>query len=409
VKVLEPVEGDAIDMDLALDEAESRHRFVFIPIATSPSDWDRRALRHADRVIVAVDRSLDDAASIASLVGEAKTARHGEVWMVVADDGDPETPVAAELRRRFGVNRVLRLRPGVAGDVARLGRLATGQGIGLVLGGGGARGFAHLGVMRVLEDLGIPVDAVTGSSIGAVFGAARAFDLERNERELAVLRGFKRVLDYTFPSVALIKARRLSRNMRRTFGDLDLHDLRIPCIVTATNITSARLVVHESGPVVDSIRSSLAIPGVIPPVPFGGDLLVDAGVLNNLPVDVMRDSGLVSTVIAVDVAPPVGPGARHDFGLSVSGWRAFFDKWMPGPRRYPRLSALLLRSMLVGSMRERDRLVAADYVDLYLDLDLRGISMLAFSKPDPGISRGEELSRERIEEWLASGVSIPKV
>jgi predicted acylesterase/phospholipase RssA/CRP-like cAMP-binding protein len=408
VTQLEPVEGDAIAMDVALDEAESHHRFVFLPIGCETSEWDRRALRHADRVVVAVDRSPGDPGLVASLVGEAMAARHGEVWLVVADEDDRDEPVAAELRRRFGVDRVLRVRPGDSRDAGRLGRLATGQGIGLVLGGGGARGFAHLGVMRVLEDLGVPVDAVAGSSIGAVFAAGRALDLGREGREQVVKHGFKRVLDYTFPSVAMIKARRLSRKIRKTFGDLDLHDLRVPCIVVASNITTARLVVHETGPVVEAVRSSLAIPGVIPPVPYQGDLLVDAGVLNNLPIDVLGDSGLVGTTIAVDVAPTVGPGARHDFGLSVSGWRAFVDKWLPGPRRYPRLSTLLLRSMIVGSMRERDRLVAEGRADLYLDLDLRGISMLAFSKPGPGIERGEELARPRVEEWLASGVKIPQ-
>jgi NTE family protein len=252
----------------------------------------------------------------------------------------------------------------------------------------------------VLEDLGIPVDAVIGSSIGAVFSASIALDLPREEREELVRTGFRRVLDYTFPSVGLIKAKRLTRKLEAFFGDLDLQDLRRACMCVSSDLTTARLVIHQAGRVVPAVRASLAIPGVIPPVPNDKSLLVDAGVLNNLPVDVIRSSGLVNTVIAVDVAPPVGPGAHYDYGLSISGWRAMFNKLGPGRRKYPRLSTILLRSMLVGSMRERDRLIEAGLADLYLDLDLRGISMLDFSKPGDAIRRGEELSRDRVVAWL---------
>ena len=160
--------------------------------------------------------------------------------------------------------------------------------------------------------------------------------------------------------------------------------------------------VHERGPAIPAVRAGLAIPGVIPPVPRDGDLLVDGGVLDNLPMDHLRATGMVGTVVAVDVAPPLGPRAREDYGLDVSGWRALLGRLRRRGRRFPAISSLLIRSMLVGSMQERDRQVAGGYADLYLDLDLRGVSLLAFDEVDPVAEAGYQLARPRIEEWLAS-------
>ena len=109
----------------------------------------------------------------------------------------------------------------------------------------------------------------------------------------------------------------------------------MPFFCVSTNLTRSRVEVHDRGDPATAIRASVAIPGILPPVPFDGDLLVDGGVLNNLPCDVMRATGMVDRVIAVDLSPPVGPRAHEDFGLSVSGWKALraqFGAASPGSR-----------------------------------------------------------------------------
>jgi predicted acylesterase/phospholipase RssA len=129
--------------------------------------------------------------------------------------------------------------------------------------------------------------------------------------------------------------------------------------------------------------------------------LVDGGVLDNLPIEPLRATGLVDTVIAVDVAPRLGPRAREDFGLSVSGWKAARSKLGRHRRKYPGISAVLMRTMIVGSMQRRDDQVAAGLVDLFLDPDLRGISLLAFGDVEPVAKAGYEAAYPLIEEWLA--------
>ena len=131
-------------------------------------------------------------------------------------------------------------------------------------------------------------------------------------------------------------------------------------------------------------------------MPLDGDLLVDGGLLDNLPIDPLRDSGMVDRVIAVDVAPPRGPRAKTDYGLSVSGWSAM------GSGQHPRISAILMRSMLIGAMQARDEGVAAGKADLYLDLDLRGVPLLDFSRVEKVIERGYAAAAPRVSEWSAN-------
>lgn len=147
------------------------------------------------------------------------------------------------------------------------------------------------------------------------------------------------------------------------------------------------------------MRASVSIPGVFPPVPAGDDLLVDGGVLNNLPVDAAAAEG-VRTIIAVDVAPVTGPRAREDFGLSVSGWQALRQALGRGRNSYPGISAVLLRSMIVGSVRGRAEALAAADVDLLLELPIRGVSMLDWDAVEEVADMGYELSEPRIRAWL---------
>jgi predicted acylesterase/phospholipase RssA len=123
-------------------------------------------------------------------------------------------------------------------------------------------------------------------------------------------------------------------------------------------------------------------------------------VLNNLPVDIVADEGRSSTIIAVDVAPAMGPSAQEEFGYSVSGWRALRAGIARKKSAYPGITSVLLGSMLVGSIRHRDRLIAEAPVSLLLDLDMRGTGLLDFEQVGPVAERGYELAKPLLEAWL---------
>jgi predicted acylesterase/phospholipase RssA len=234
-------------------------------------------------------------------------------------------------------------------------------------------------------------------------GVVMAMGLPPDRMVAEVVRQFRGLLDYTVPVVSVIKGERISRNIAATTAGADARDLWRPYFCVSTNLTRSRVHVHDRGDVATAIRASVAIPGILPPVAFGGDLLVDGGVLNNLPCDVMRASGTVRRLIAVDLSPPVGPQARGDFGHAVSGWRALGSRLRRGRSSYPGLMSTLMRSLIAGSVRERDRFIADGTVDWYLDLDLRGVGLLDFERVEETAARGYEAARPRLEAFLAAG------
>lgn len=387
-----------------IHEAETTHDYLLLETDDGDTRWTRRALALADRIVVMMSASPgdDEARRAAAVLAAVPPHARAERWLALVHPPDTKRPTgAAAIADRFAFDRVVNLREGSTADLNRLARLVSGNATGLVLGGGGARGFAHLGVWRALNELGIDVDTVGGASIGAPLGAGMALQIASDELVPLTTELFHDLLDYTVPVVALIKGERIERNLARMFADIELRDLWLPFFCVSTNLTRSQVEVHDRLDAATAIRASVAIPGVLPPVPFKGDLLVDGGVLNNLPCDVMRAAGTVGRMIAVDLSPPVGPTAKDDYGLSVSGWKALRSRLGSGPSRFPGLVAILMRSMVAGSVRDRDRMLVESDVDCYLDLDLRGVQLLDFERVAEIAERGYQAARPRLEAWLA--------
>lgn len=376
--------------------------------------WTARTLHHADQLVVIVSPNPDDdeARRITALIDDTPTRI--PVWLAVLHDPATTRPDgAALLRERFRADEVHHLRGTEARHLARLARLSAGRGVGLVLSGGGARGHAHIGVFRALTEQGIPVDRVVGASMGSIVAAAIAQGHGPDKVLHDMREGATDLLDYTLPLVSLIKGERIVDVLDKQFADWEIGDLWIPFACPSTNLTTAEVVVHATGPVTAAIRASVAIPGVLPPVVYEGQLLADGGVLENLPVALLGDDPSIGTIIASDVAPSLGPSAPDDYGLHVSGWSVakskFVPTWVPtwlGGRgtddqlAYPSVTGTLLRSMLIGSSRSRDAHLASGAIDLYLDLDLTDLNILDFDAVEVASERGYTTSVDRIAEWV---------
>jgi predicted acylesterase/phospholipase RssA len=209
------------------------------------------------------------------------------------------------------------------------------------------------------------------------------------------------VLDYTVPITSLVSARRIVRALEEGTQGCDIEDSWLPFFCVSTNLTRSRTVVHRRGSMAYAMRASLSIPGVMPPVPYGEDLLVDGGVLNNLPVDIARRLNPTGIVITSDVAPPLGPRARSDFGLYVSGTRVLARRLTPGVKapRVPALMATLMRSLLVAAAEQRDRNLADGLADLHMQLQLRGVGLLDFDVAEPVAEKGYHEAIALLTEW----------
>jgi predicted acylesterase/phospholipase RssA/CRP-like cAMP-binding protein len=292
-------------------------------------------------------------------------------------------------------------------DAARLARMVTGNACGVVLGGGSSRGFAHLGVLRALEEAGVPIDVVGGTSVGAVMGALYASgltDAERVERAVTAFTRSGRFITLTLPLIALSSGRRVNRLLEEHIGSTPIEDLPRPFFCVSANLTRAEEVIHARGALWRAVRASLSLPGIFPPIYADGDLLVDGAALNNVPAEIMRARIGSGSVVAVDLFPDVEPMTAAPFDSDLSGWRLLGHRLNPltPPRPVPSVFDILTRSTSLSGIRHQRAALAEDRVDLLLNPPLPAIGALDFKA---GVSLVEIGYRHTVEELARSGLA----
>jgi len=387
-----------------LNEQELAYRFVLYEADPRLSNWTERAVRQADRVVFVAGAG---AGSEPSEVEQALAVR----WrgtraprrslVLLRAPGAPTPHGTGAFLAARAVDCHYHVDMSHPEDIARLARCLTGAGIGLVLGGGGARGFAHLGVLRALAEAGVPIDWVGGTSVGAIIAALVAQRLAPADALAKCKEHFSSLRDPTLPVVALLAGRRIRAKLERVFGAAAIEDLLLPYLCVSTNLSRAAQAVHERGALVRAIRASIALPGVLPPVSLGEDLHVDGGLVNNLPIDVMAAKPEIGTVLAVDVSADVEMRAPPDLGFEVSGWRMLWERFHPGIARseVPWIMSLLTRSALVASVYWNRERHTADRASLYLRVPVADLRLLAFDRIDEIVARGYETTQGAIRSW----------
>ena len=342
---------------------EEQNEHVVYVADPSESAWTRQCCRQAD-VILLAGRARSDPRPWTTSIAHTAVARGARVELALLHEGD-FTPGAAT-RWLGSLSGASHHHLVDAADLARVARLLTRRGVGLVLSGGGARGFAHLGIVRALREARIPIDFVGGASIGGIIAAGVAMGWSDAEMQTRYRRGFvdsNPLNDYTFPRVALTRGRKVSRLLHREYGDVLIEDLRRPFFCVSSSLTTGRVVEHRTGRVAEALRASVAIPGVMPPVHWGDDVLVDGAAINNLPVELMQRHapGLV-------IGSDVGADRNHD------------------PAQHGNIFQILMHAGMVNSAASAaaQRLLA----DVLLRPPLAGIDLLNWRAFDRAIDLG---------------------
>jgi predicted acylesterase/phospholipase RssA/CRP-like cAMP-binding protein len=341
-----------------LTDLESEFRFIVCEAEYEMTSWTRRCLRQADRILV-VANAFDTPRL--GPIGQLLASPDVDGWarpaeLVLLHRGS--SSIAGRTRRflslaGFSSHHHLRL---ATGDVHRLARKLTGNALGLVLSGGGARAFAQLGVMRALEEEGVVIDRVGGASMGAVIAAQYACGYTIDtmiEMNREGWNGFKPHKDYTIPIISMVSSNKAHQMLEMMFGERHFEDLWLNCYAVSTNLTRSGVVVHRKGPLTKWLRASISIPGTAPPVlTDDGDLLVDGGVLENLPAAAMLVTG-EGPVAAVDVLPTVDLTVDARYSSTPTPLRALYDQYAPfGERReFPNIFKILYRTALVSNIR----------------------------------------------------------
>jgi len=396
-------EGETVPQGLVhwLHDQEDRHRFVIYQCSADNLAWSRFALRQSDMVLFIGDASMEPRArawekQLEESAGAAIARRM--LVMLQPQSTEPIKNTADWLEDRH-IDFHVHVREDKPDDTGRVARIVSGSALGLVLAGGAARGFAHLGVYRAMTELGLPVDWIGGTSLGGIMAAALASPRTTDEAvELArtsFVKG-KPFSDFTIPLMSLIRGNRMERLLQKHL-DYQIEDLPIPFYCVSCHLDTGTMKVHESGYLPDAVRASAAIPGIIPPAVVDSRLTVDGAVINNLPVDIMQQKP-VGTIVAVDISA----AGKHevDYASLPSPWAVLRGRYLPFTRKHrvPALSTIMLKATELGTL-ERVRALGQQ-ADLLLAPPVRKFGMTEVKSFDRIVQAGYEHAMTELTAWL---------
>ncbi len=319
--------------------------------------------------------------------------QHRLVDLILVQPSDCPRPTGSEAwLDATGAARLFHVRKDNTADTQRIARVLTGRSVGLVLSGGGARAYAHIGAVKALRAAGVPIDFVGGASMGAIVAASVAMGWDDAEIDWRIRKAFvdsSPLDDIAFPILAMTHGVKVKERLTEHFGETEIADLWLPFFCVSSNLTSGTVQIHRRGKLSRALRASIALPGVMPPMTEEGSVLVDGAVLKNYPADIMRSIQL-GPVVGVDVSRGRSINAeemhRPRYWLSwiLSG------EWRKGPP----IVALLMRAATVSTAR--DLAAARQATDLLIMPSVDGIDIRDWKAFDPGLAAGELATREAL-------------
>ncbi|NQY14867.1 MAG: patatin-like phospholipase family protein [Henriciella sp.] len=365
------------------DELEAENDIVILTSTMRDNAWYRLSMRQADRIWVVA--RADAKPSYPLFPEENSPAQSLKLVDVLllhhGDDRDACRP--ADWLKAAGAARIFHWQ-GIDGESCdRLARTIAGRSVGVVFSGGGARAYAHIGVVRAIRELGIPIDFAGGASMGAVVAGCVAMGWDDDEIDYRIRKGFVETNplgDWNIPVVGMVKGHRVDARLKEHFGNAEIGDLEMPFFAVSTNLTDGAYRVHRQGLLRRALRATIALPGILPPVVDDGEVLVDGAVLNNFPADVMRELQR-GFVVGCDVArAPEGLKAK-DF-VNPPG----FFGWVArhGFSAAPPIAGLLMRSGTVSVNPNAGR----ELVDVLVLPELKDIELRDWKAYDQAVEAG---------------------
>jgi EmrB/QacA subfamily drug resistance transporter len=400
-EIHEPDESEepAVVYGPVLDRAEAAHDLVLLDAGRlgSGRPWDRFCLQQADRILaVTYGEGQPDPGLVGpellgcDLVLVDATPRTGRVtgWAALLD------PIESHVIRTMSWD----------GDIGRVARRLSGRSVGIVLSGGGARAFSHIGVLEELMAAGITIDRVMGVSMGAFVGALFAMGLNADEMDECCFEEWvqrRPLSDYTIPRHSLIRGERFRSMLQRTFGQTMIEELPLSYACGCTELRSGQLMLARHGLLFEAVGFSICLPIIAPPQIRGRELLIDGSLVDNLPVGAMAELG-EGPVIAVDVkatferlptAPPsTPPMTNNGNGASAGGNNVDGSQ----TARTPSLGETLTRVLLLGSAKTSE--AASRHADMVIRPRVEGVGLLEFHQIDAARRAGRVAAQEVLEK-----------
>ncbi|XP_069557612.1 patatin-like phospholipase domain-containing protein 7 [Brachyistius frenatus] len=421
-----------------LGQQEDIHRIVLYQSDGSLTPWTQRCIRQADCIVIVGLGEREPAVGELERMLEGSAVRaQKQLVLLHREDGPPPTGTAEWLNMRSWISRhhhlscprrvfsrrslpklrelyerVFEKSPDRHSDFSRLARILTGNTIALVLGGGGARGCSQVGILRALNEAGIPVDMVGGTSIGSFMGALYAEEksnsrmrVRAREWAMDMTSYFKKILDLTYPVTSMFSGASFNSSLSFVFKDKQIEDLWLPYFNITTDITASSMRAHTDGSLWRYVRASMSLSGYLPPLcdPKDGHLLMDGGYINNLPADVARSMG-AKVVIAIDV------GSRDEtdltnYGDSLNGWWLLWKRLNPLADKVKVLDMAEIQTRLayVCCVRQLESVRDSEYCE-YIRPPIDRFGTLDFGKFDEIAEVGYQHGKTLFDVWQRSGV-----
>ncbi len=368
------------------DALEHDHDAVLLISPVRDTPWFRACIRQADRIWVLARADARPSAPLLPQEDPSPARQFRLVDVVLLHHGsDRQAATTDEWRAACDAQRLYHWQGLEDEHAARLARVIAGRSIGLVLSGGGARAYAHLGVVRALRETGVPIDVAGGTSMGAIVAACVAMGWDDEEIELRIRKAFVEsnpLGDYVLPVVALTRGRRVEDRLQEHFGETLIEDLKIPFFCVSTNLATGSVRIHRSGVLRHALRASISLPGILPPVIEGEHgLLVDGAVLKNFPVDVLKE---------IHRGPIIGVDVARQLTIDPEEFRdpPEFPAWVArhGFRAPPPIASLLMRTATIGINPWEGRSGA----DLLIAPDMADVDLRDWKKFDSAVASGYE-------------------
>ncbi|MBO9544239.1 patatin-like phospholipase family protein [Caulobacter sp.] len=363
---------------------EREHDFVLYVAEADETAWKHVVGRQVDRLFRIGRGDRAPPASIPSYAsGPLQAQRLVDLILLQSANAVRPSGSAAWVEATQAA-RLFHLRENGLADMQRLARVLTGQSVGLVLSGGGARAYAHIGAIQAMRERGIPIDFVGGASMGAIVAAGIAMGWDDGELEARIRKAFvdtSPLDDIAFPLIAMTRGEKVKSRLDEHFGTVDISDLWLPFFCVSSNLTSGAYQLHRTGDLQTALRASISLPGVLPPATEDGAVLVDGAVMKNFPADVMRSFQL-GPIVGVDVTRGRSITAEDVYRPpSIWSW-IVSGEWRKGPP----IVALLMRAATVTT--GRDLAAAREASDVLITPKLEGIDIRDWRAFEPAVRAG---------------------
>ena len=393
-RIVEETEGDEKPAGF-FDTLEAEHDVVLLIATMGDTPWYRLAMRQADRIWV-IARA--DARPSYPLFPEQSSPTQSLklVDVILLHHGESRQAARpVDWLRASGGARVFHWHQLSGEDCHRLARTMAGTSVGVVFSGGGARAYAHIGVVRALREKGIPIDFAGGSSMGALVAACVAMGWDDDEIDRRIRKAFVEsnpLSDWNLPVVGMVRGRKVDTRLKEHFGNAQIGDLALPFFAVSTNLTDGAYRVHRTGLLRKAIRASISLPGILPPVVHEGEVLVDGAVLNNFPADVMREFQR-GYVVGCDVAR-APQGLKADEFVNPPG----FFGWIAqhGFSSAPPIAGLLMRSGTVSVNPNAGR----ELVDVLVLPELEDIELRDWKAYDQAVEAGYQAAQTALQDCV---------